>query len=319
MITPIMAQGYLANTEKRMRNLNIFISARMLVAGLVLVGTVLAGTACDADQGSKPAAAAKTKAASGAEAPPPAYKPGQVFRDCPECPELVVLPPGIFIMGLNATSKKSKPPHRVNITKPIAMGRFEVKFSEWQACVDAEACNNQPDDHKWGRKGRPVINVTYFDAKRYLAWLSKKTGNRYRLPSEAEWEYANRGGTTTTWWWGSKVGKNHANCKDCESPWSDGGDAVHGTAPVGSFPPNPFGLHDTAANVFEWVEDCWNKSHKNAPRDGSARTEGNCHYRVIRGGSFYYFSKVARSAYRAKNPPNVKSYWLGFRVLRELD
>ncbi len=242
-----------------------------------------------------------------------------MFKDCPECPELVVVPPGLYIMGLNATSKRSKPAHRVNIRKPFAIGRFEVKFSEWQACVDDGGCLAEPDDHRWGREGRPVINVTYFDAKRYLEWISKKTGKRYRLPSEAEWEYADRGGTTTLWWWGNKVGKNNANCKDCKSKWSDGGTLPHGSAPVGSFAANPFGIHDTAGNVFEWVEDCWNKSHKNAPKNGAARTEGNCRYRVLRGGSFYYYSKVAKSFYRAKNPPNVKSYWLGFRVLRELD
>jgi len=170
------------------------------------------------------------------------------------------------------------------------MGRFEVNFSEWQACVNGGGCLREPDDHRWGRKGRPVINVTYFDAKRYLEWISKKTGKRYRLPSEAEWEYADRGGTLP-----------------------------HGSAPVGSFAANPFGIHDTAGNVFEWVEDCWNTSHKNAPKNGTARTEGNCKYRVLRGGSFYYYSKVAKTFYRAKNPPGVKSYWLGFRVLRELD
>ena len=118
---------------------------------------------------------------------------------------------------------------------------------------------------------------------------------------------------------GEKVGKNNANCKDCKSKWSDGGTLPHGSAPVGSFKPNPFGLYDTTANLFEWVEDCWNPSHRGAPSDGSARKEGNCRYRVIRGGSFYYYSKVGRAAYRAKNPPGVKSYWLGFRVLRELD
>ncbi len=170
-----------------------------------------------------------------------------------------------------------------------------------------------------GQKGRPVINVTFVDAKQYLRWISNKTGKIYRLPSEAEWEYADRGGTTTLWWWGEKVGRNHANCKDCKSKWSDGGTLPHGSAPVGSFKPNPFGLYDTTANLFEWVEDCWNPSHRGAPSDGSARKEGNCRYRVIRGGSFYYYSKVGRAAYRAKNPPGVKSYWLGFRVLRELD
>lgn len=249
----------------------------------------------------------------------PAFKPGQAFRDCPQCPELVVVPAGLYIMGLNATGKKSKPPHRVNIRKPFALGRFEVKFSEWRACADEGGCLADPDDHRWGRKGRPVINVTFFDAKRYLEWISKKTGERYRLPSEAEWEYADRGGATTLWWWGDKVGKDNANCKDCKSQWSDGGELPHGTAPVGSFAPNPFGVHDTAGNVFEWVEDCWNPSHENAPPDGTARTQGDCRYRVIRGGSFYYYSKVAKSYYRAKNPPGVKSYWLGFRVLREID
>ncbi len=247
------------------------------------------------------------------------YKPGRVFRDCHECPELVVVPAGIFIMGLNGRKKTEKPAHRVNITKPFAMGRYETKFSEWQACVDDAGCQRSPDDHKWGRKGRPVINVTYYDAMEYLSWISKKTGHTYRLPTEAEWEYANRAGTTTEWWWGDKVGKNKANCKDCKSKWSDGGTLAHGSAPVGSFPPNPFGLHDTTANVFEWVQDCWNKTHKGAPQDGSARMQGNCRYRVIRGGSFYYYSKVGKSAYRAKNPPNVKSYWLGFRVLREIE
>ena len=260
------------------------------------------------------------KPAAEPETPAPPRKPGQVFRDCPACPELVVVPAGIFIMGLNARSKKGKPPHRVNIAKPFAMGRFEVTWAEWQACVDDQGClSGGDDDHGWGKEGRPVINVTYFDVKRYLSWLAKKTGQTYRLPSEAEWEYADRGGTTTPWWWGKKVGRNHANCKDCQSKWSDGGSAPHGSAPVGSFKPNPFGLYDTTANLFEWVEDCWNKNHKDAPRDGSARTEGMCTFRVIRGGSFYYYSKVGRSSYRAKNPPGVKSYWLGFRVLRELD
>ncbi|MDA1090185.1 MAG: SUMF1/EgtB/PvdO family nonheme iron enzyme [Proteobacteria bacterium] len=249
----------------------------------------------------------------------PAFTPGQVFKDCPECPELVVVPAGLYVMGLSAESKKSKPAHRVSIKKPFAMGRFEVKFSEWTACVKGGGCNREPDDHKWGREGRPVINVTYFDVKRYLEWISKKTGKRYRLPSEAEWEYADRAGATTLWWWGNKVGTNKANCKDCKSRWSDGGDLPHGSAPVGSFAPNSFGIYDTAGNVFEWVEDCWNESHANAPKNGAARTEGNCRYRVLRGGSFYYFSKVAKSFYRAKNPPEVKSYWLGFRVLRELD
>jgi|TARA_B110000438_G_scaffold300025_1_gene351467 formylglycine-generating enzyme required for sulfatase activity len=249
----------------------------------------------------------------------PIYTPGQIFRDCPNCPDLVVVPPGSFIMGLGSTSKNSQPAHQVRITKPFAIGRFEIKFSEWQSCMDAGGCKTNPDDHLWGKNDRPVINITFFEAKNYITWISKKTGYRYRLPSESEWAYANRAGTSTHWWWGDKVGKNNANCKDCGSPWSDNGVKDHGTSPVGMFPPNPFGLHDTTANVFEWVEDCWNSSYKGAPTDGSAWTKENCNYRVIRGGSFYYYSKVGRSAYRAKNPSKVKSYWLGFRILRELN
>ena len=149
--------------------------------------------------------------------------------------------------------------------------------------------------------------------QKYLEWLSKFTGNKYRLPSEAEWEYIDRAGTNTHFWWGNNVGVNNANCKDCGSNWSG-----KSSAPVGSFTPNPFGLFDTTGNVFEWVQDCWNSNHNGAFLDGRPRLTGNCGFRVIRGGSFYYFSKVSQAAYRAKNPPQINSYWLGFRVLREL-
>ncbi len=266
--------------------------------GIVLAGLVLAASTATA-----PATSAGAS-----------LKPGSVFRDCEKCPELVVVPSGIFIMGLKGKRKTDKPAHRVNIARPFAIGRFEVTFAEWQACIDDGGCKHFPHDHNWGRVGRPVINVTWDQAQVYLRWISRKTGKTYRLPSEAEWEYAARGGTTTEFWWGNEVGDNMANCKDCGSEWS-----AKSTAPVGSFEPNPFGLYDTSANVFEWVEDCWTRDYRGAPTDGSAVTAGgNCRYRVIRGGSFYYFNKVARSAYRAKNPPAVNSYWLGFRVLREL-
>ncbi len=242
-----------------------------------------------------------------------ALKAGDVFRDCTKCPELVVVPAGLFIMGSNGKRKAEKPAHRVNITKPFAIGRYEVTFSEWFACLQAKACNHNPDDHKWGRRGRPVINVTWDQAETYTKWLSEKTGFSYRLPSESEWEYAHRAGTTTDFWWGKSPGENNANCKDCKSQWS-----AKSSAPVGSFKPNPFGLYDTAGNLFEWVSDCWNPDHLGAPKTTAPRKDGNCNFRVIRGGSFYYFNKVARASYRAKNPPGVKSYWLGFRVVREL-
>ncbi|NQW00952.1 MAG: SUMF1/EgtB/PvdO family nonheme iron enzyme [Rhodospirillales bacterium] len=240
-------------------------------------------------------------------------KPGTVFQDCPNCPELVVVPAGLFIMGSNGSRKTENPAHRVNITRPFAIGRFEVTFREWYACLKAKACSHAPDDHKWGRRGRPVINVTWDQAETYTSWLTEVTGHRYRLPSEAEWEYAHRAGTTTAFWWGEKAGENNANCKDCKTQWS-----AKSSAPVGSFKPNPFGLHDTTGNVFEWVADCWNPNHQGAPSTTEPRKDGDCKNRVIRGGSFYYFNKVAQASYRAKNPPGVKSYWLGFRVVREI-
>ncbi len=237
-------------------------------------------------------------------------KSGQVFRDCKMCPEVVVIPKGLYMMGSNSRYKAANPAHRVSVRKSFAIGRFEVTFKEWLACVSGGGCQHKPDDHKWGRTGRPVINVTWDQAKTYLRWLSKRTGKVYRLPTEAEWEYVHRAGTTTRFWWGDMVDENKANCKDCKTKWS-----AKSTAPVGSFQANPFGVHDTSGNVFEWV---WNKNHHDAPKTVAPRLTGNCNFRVIRGGSFYYFNKVARSFYRAKNPPSVKSYWLGFRVLREL-
>ena len=253
-------------------------------------------------------AQAPAKGAAGA-----ALKPGDIFSDCPNCPELVVVPSGLFIMGSNGKRKTEKPARRVNVTKPFAIGRYEITFREWFACLKAEACTHSPDDHKWGRRGRPVINVTWDQAVNYTKWLTKITGHRYRLPSESEWEYAHRAGTTTAFWWGDKAGENNANCKDCKTQWS-----AKSSAPVGSFKPNPFGLYDTTGNLFEWVSDCWNPDHRGAPSTTAPRIEGDCKNRVIRGGSFYYFNKVAQASYRAKNPPGVKSYWLGFRVVREI-
>jgi len=238
---------------------------------------------------------------------------GTVFKDCDTCPELLVVPPGLFVMGLGGKTPREGPPHRVIIAKPFAIGRFEVTFDQWGACQTGGGCSHDPDDHQWGRGTRPVINVDFNRVAEYINWISAKTGYQYRIPSEAEWEYAHRGGTVTAYPWGDDVGINKANCKDCKSKWS-----AHSTAPVGSFQPNPFGLYDTAGNAFEWVADCWNPTHEGAPADGSARTDGDCSLRVIRGGSFYYYKKVARSSYRAKNPAIVKSYWLGFRVAHDL-
>lgn len=240
-------------------------------------------------------------------------KPGTVFRDCPTCPEMVVVPAGLFVMGANGPHKYERPAHRVIIRKPFAIGRYEVTFDEWQACLAEGGCKEMPNDHKWGRGRRPVINVPWAGARQYVDWIAAKTKQKYRLPSEAEWEYAARAGTTTAYWWGDQVGENLGNCRDCKSQWSK-----KGSGPVGSFKANPWGLYDVHGNVWEWVEDCWNPSHVGAPKDGVARTSGDCTKRVIRSGSWYYVSKNMRSAWRFKNDARVKSYGIGFRLLREL-
>lgn len=240
-------------------------------------------------------------------------KPGDSFKDCERCPEMVVVPAGTFTMGRDDGHKYEMPAHKVTIAKPFAIGRYELMFSEWQACVDGGGCAKEPDDHKWGREGRPVINITFAEAVAFTEWLSKETGAVYRLPSEAEWEYAARAGTTTPFFWGTDKGTNLANCRDCESQWSK-----KGSAPVGSFKPNPWGLYDMHGNIWEWVADCWTTNHIGAPTDGSARTNGDCSKRVMRSGSWYYFSRNMGSSWRFKNDARVNSYNIGMRVLREL-
>ena len=241
-------------------------------------------------------------------------KPGTVFKDCDECPELVVVPKGLFILGMGSTTARAKPPTRIAIKKSFAIGRYEVTWDQWEACRADGGCAFDPSDHGWGKGKRPVVNADLPRVENYLKWLKTKTGQTYRLPSEAEWEYAHRGGTTTNFWWGDEAGEGNANCKDCKTQWS-----AKSTAPVGSFEANPFGLFDTAGNAYEWTADCWNQNHENRARDQSARDTGDCKRRVIRGGSFYYFNKVARSFYRSKNPTAVKSYWLSFRVVRDIN
>jgi len=243
--------------------------------------------------------------------PAPESDSKDVFRDCSDCPALVIVPAGSFEMG-SSSSDYEKPVHRVRIAKPFAVGRFEVTFQEWDKCVDDGGCKSRPDDRGWGRGNRPVINVSWLDAKDYVAWLSKKTGEVYRLPSEAEWEYAARGGTSTPFWWGRSLGERQANCRECRS-----GQAER-SAPVGSYKPNAFGLYDTAGNVAEWVEDCWNDDYRSAPGDGSPWTKGNCQLRVLRGGSFDSEAAYVQSNARFRYDFDVPYSANGFRVVREL-
>lgn len=239
----------------------------------------------------------------------------RVFRDCAECPEMVVVPAGSFTMGspLGEKDRDSDegPQRNVTIGSSLAVGRYEVTFAEWDACVAGGGCAHQPSDRGWGRGTRPVIDVNWNDAQAYVAWLSRRTGQRYRLLSEAEWEYAARAGTASRHWWGDDIGRNNANCYGCGSPW-DGKQ----TAPVGSFKANPFGLHDMHGNVLEWVEDCSANTHNGAPSDGSARTGGNCEFRVLRSGSWNYAPRNLRSARRRIMPTVTRFDYVGFRVAR---
>ena len=262
-----------------------------------------------------PAAAVVVSALSGAAGAQPA---GTTFRDCPECPEMVVVPSGSFLMGSPLVGRRydrnESPVHPVTIGYRLAVGVNEVTFDEWDACVSDGGCGGyRPDDEGWGRGRRPVINVSWLDAQAYVAWLSRRTGKGYRLLSESEWEYVARAGTTTAYWWGDYICRNRASCDVCGSRRD-----LAQTVPVGSFSANPFGLHDVHGNVHEWVEDCWNWSYDGAPADGSAWESGNCGRRVLRGGSWNLIPGNLRSAFRYRHSTGLRHVNAGIRVARTL-
>jgi formylglycine-generating enzyme required for sulfatase activity len=265
------------------------------------------------------ASAAPTHVAPLSAAQAKALKPHDTFKECANCPEMVVVPAGSFRMGSPASERDRSadegPQHKVTISRPFAVGRFEVTFAEWDACVDDGGCNDYtPSDEGWGRGRRPVINVSWDDAQSYAAWLRKKTGKSYRLLSESEYEYSTRAGTQTAYPWGNAIGKNHANCHSCGSKWD-----ARETAPVGSFAPNNFGLYDMVGNIREWTEDCYHDNYIGAPADGSAWTEGgNCYHRVVRGGSYLLDPAFLRSASRYWFAEDYRLRYLGFRVARTL-
>lgn len=227
---------------------------------------------------------------------------------------MVVIPAGSFLMGSPAGegADDEHPQHRVTLAEPFALGKYEVTFEEYERFASAKA-RKHPEDRGWGRGRRPVINVSWKDARDYAAWLSEQTGKRYRLPTEAEWEYAARAGSQTAYWWGQAIGKGNANCDGCGSQWDD-----KQTAPVGSFKPNPWGLYDTAGNVWEWEQDCYHDSYQGAPEDGSAWEEAGCPRRVIRGGSWSYPPGLVRSAGRRGVGPGYRGRGLGVRLAQDL-
>ena len=242
---------------------------------------------------------------------PAAAGPG--FRDCKTCPEMVPLPKGEFAMGSPATEKyrfdNEGPQHRVRVTRSIAMGKYPVTQEELAAWRQTKISA--------GEERFPAVRLTWFDAKAYVQWLSQKTGYRYRLPTEAEYEYAERAGSTTAYYWGNAIGKGNANCIGCGS-LMDG----TGSTRVGSFPPNRFGLFDMAGNVFEWVEDCYSESQAGAPGEAHIarkNPKGPCPMRTLRASSWFNLPSFLRAAYRFREIPDGKNTRRGFRVVREMD
>ena len=263
-------------------------------------------------------AAAAKEAAPGGEAgsPPP---PGTILRDCAQCPELVVVPAGAFRMGdlSGGGDVDERPVRTVTLPRAFALARYETTFAEWDACAAAGACRPGVGDVGFGRGRRPVVLVGWEDARAYTAWLSRRTGKAYRLPSEAEWEYAARAGAGTRFPWGDGIGSGRASCDGCGSRWDDAR-----TAPVGSFPANAFGVHDMVGNVYEWVADCGRPSYEGAPSDGSAHAssgdDGDCGWRMMRGGSWLSLPRASRPANRVRNPAGFRDVHVGFRVARSL-
>jgi len=230
-------------------------------------------------------------------------------------PLMVAIPAGTFGMGSRLSGEPNeRPEHQVQVGG-FLVGATEVTFSDFDRFVRA-AGRRSPDAFGWGRGRRPVVDVTWDDARDYAQWLSRQTGRRYRLPSEAEWEFAARGGTTSAYWWGYAPESGRALCFGCGSSL-DG----RSTAPVASFGANPFGLHDTAGNVLEWTQDCYQPSYDGAPTDGSAwvrpGVRPGCSARVARGGAFNRPAKSMRSAARVEFPPDTRVNMLGFRLARD--
>jgi formylglycine-generating enzyme required for sulfatase activity len=270
---------------------------------------------------------------------------GNSFKDCPECPEMVVVPSGSFMMGSTQAEiydlnnrynthsspwyRVESPQHKVTISKPFAAGKFSVTFDEWDTCVADGSCEGyKPSDQGWGRGMRPVINVSWNEAKTYVEWLSKKSGKTYRLLSEAEREYVTRAGSTTPFWWGSSISTDQANYNGYYT-FGGGrkGECRQKTVPVDSFKPNPWGLYQVHGNVREWVEDCGpDNNYKNAPQDGSAATASQCEFGdafyVLRGGSAFDYPwdlrAAARSGSARGNRDNLSGGGNGFRVARTI-
>jgi formylglycine-generating enzyme required for sulfatase activity len=226
-------------------------------------------------------------------------------------PQMVKLPAAAFMMGStgNSINFDEGPRHKVNVPQ-FSISKHEVTFAEYDRFARA-AGRRLPYDEDWGRGTRPVVNVNWSDAADYAFWLSKQTGKDYRLPSEAQWEFAARAGSNGAYWWGDKAVAGKGNCFDCGSEWGN-----QSTAEVGSFGANAFGLHDTAGNVQEWTDDCYHRGYMGAPTDASARIISECTQRVVRGGSYTSPQDSLRTARRGQYHQDTRLDNLGFRVVR---
>jgi formylglycine-generating enzyme required for sulfatase activity len=263
---------------------------------------------------------------------------GEPFRDCPDCPEMVAVPAGGFMMGAAAGELVANQPEeqvRISIARPFAVGRFAVTRGEFAAFVAATNRRMEGPCHRLGEHGKsaqrdwrspgfaqddrhPAVCVSWHDAKAYVAWLASTTGKRYRLLSEAEREFVARAGSTTPFWWGSAISTNQANY-DGRIVYAGGpvGEWRNATLAVDSFLPNPWGLHNVHGNVWEWMEDCWNETNAGNPGDGSARSSGDCKLRVVRGASFNNAPHTLRAARRERELADNRVVSFGFRVARD--
>jgi formylglycine-generating enzyme required for sulfatase activity len=248
-----------------------------------------------------------------AEAPPAATRTVRDrLRDGSLAPAMVAIPGGSFQMGnpRALAAREEQPPHHVRVDD-FFIGKYEVTFAEYDRFAQATG-RALPDDEGWGRDRRPVINVDWDDAQAYARWLSSQTGATYRLPSEAEWEYAAGGGSDNRYWWGFSLEPGKAVCFDCGSRWDN-----RSTAPVGALPANGYGLHEVAGNAMEWVADCYNRNYQGAPRDANPWLTGDCGQRMARGGSFNKPGSRLRGASRSQFPQGSRMSMLGFRLVRE--
>lgn len=243
-------------------------------------------------------------------------------------PEMVVIPPGDFMMGSPQQQKKRDrnegPQIRVSIDYAFEIGRYEVTFDEWNACVKAGGCKGyKPGDNGWGKGQRPVTNISYNDAQNYIKWINAKTGMTYRLPSEAEWEYVARAGQPLPFSTqaGRSISAQYANFNG-EFPYGPNaqkGKYLRKTVPVGSYPANSFGVHDIHGNVYEFVSDCYVAGHAGNPGDGSPRRDGNCDARIIRGGSWVTHGYQMRAAKRLRYTMDHRYDDFGFRLARTIN